>query len=79
MTDYDVVVDARGLRCPMPVVELAKHFGEAPVGGLVALLSDDPAAGSDVPAWCTMRGQEYVGTAGDAVPDATTYVLRRIS
>ncbi|MFD7880185.1 cysteine desulfurase/sulfurtransferase TusA family protein, partial [Streptomyces sp. NPDC059766] len=56
-----LVVDALGRRCPIPVIELAKVFGEVPVGGTVRVLSDDEAARLDIPAWCEMRGQEYVG------------------
>ncbi|MEU4295767.1 cysteine desulfurase/sulfurtransferase TusA family protein [Kitasatospora aureofaciens] len=57
------VVDALGKRCPLPVIELAKRIGEVPVGGTIAVLSDDEAARLDVPAWCGMRGQEYAGEA----------------
>ena len=39
----EVVLDCRGLRCPLPVVELAKAFRELAVGAEVELLSDDPA------------------------------------
>jgi cysteine desulfurase len=58
-----LVVDALGRRCPIPVIELAKHYAEAPVGGLIAVLSDDEAARLDIPAWCDMRGQGYEGEA----------------
>jgi cysteine desulfurase len=57
------VIDALGQRCPLPVIELAKRIGEVPVGGTVAVLSDDEAARLDIPAWCEMRGQEYAGEA----------------
>jgi len=57
----EVVVDARGRLCPLPVIDLARRIGEAPVGGLVALLADDPAARYDVPAWCEMRGHGFAG------------------
>ncbi|MDT0452906.1 cysteine desulfurase/sulfurtransferase TusA family protein [Streptomyces hesseae] len=59
----DLVVDSLGKRCPIPVIELAKVIGDVPVGGLVTVLSDDEAARLDIPAWCGMRGQEYVGEA----------------
>ena len=71
---YDLTIDARGRRCPAPVIELAKRIGEVPVGGLVAVLADDEAARHDGPAWGGMRGQEYVG---EPVPQ--TYVVRRLS
>ena len=54
-------MDALGKRCPIPVIELAKVIGDVPVGGTVTVLSDDEAARLDIPAWCEMRGQEYVG------------------
>jgi cysteine desulfurase len=57
----DVVVDCLGRPCPVPVVELARAVAAAPEGAVVEVLSDDPAARHDVPAWARMRGQEYLG------------------
>ena len=74
----DVEVDCRGMRCPMPVVELAKAVNGVEVGQVVALVADDPAAGPDVQAWCRMREQEYVGqdAAADGVP---RFLVKRLS
>jgi TusA-related sulfurtransferase len=60
----DLVVDCTGQRCPLPVIMLARRIGEVPIGGVVLLLADDPAAQADVPAWCRMRGQEHLGASG---------------
>lgn len=51
------VVDARGLACPRPVIDLAAAVDRAEVGGVVELWADDPAARVDVPVWCRMRQQ----------------------
>lgn len=51
-------VDARGLRCPLPVIRLATAAKGAPAGTLITVLASDPAARHDVPAWCRMRGHE---------------------
>lgn len=72
-----LVVDALGRRCPIPVIELAKVIGEVPVGGTVTVLSDDEAARLDVPAWCAMREQEYVGE--EPADRGSAYVVRRLS
>ncbi|MFE5291264.1 sulfurtransferase TusA family protein [Isoptericola sp. NPDC056618] len=56
-----VVVDARGLRCPLPVIRLAAASRDLPAGTLVTVLSTDPAARHDVPAWARMRGHAAVG------------------
>ncbi|MFJ4003447.1 cysteine desulfurase/sulfurtransferase TusA family protein [Streptomyces sp. NPDC090023] len=73
----EVVVDSLGKRCPIPVIELAKVFGEVPVGGTVRVLSDDEAARLDIPAWCEMRGQEYVGE--EEAERGAAYIVRRVS
>ncbi|MFV0136448.1 cysteine desulfurase/sulfurtransferase TusA family protein [Streptomyces sp. HMX87] len=72
-----LVVDALGKLCPIPVIELAKVIGDVPVGGLVRVLADDEAARLDIPAWCAMRGQEYVGE--EPADGGTAYLVRRAS
>ena len=70
-------LDCRALPCPMPVIELARHLADVEVGQLLAVVARDRAAEVDVPAWCRMKGQEYVGAdvADDGVP---RYVVRRL-
>ncbi|MFJ4573602.1 cysteine desulfurase/sulfurtransferase TusA family protein [Streptomyces sp. NPDC088846] len=72
-----LVVDALGRRCPIPVIELAKVIGEVPLGGTVTVLSDDEAARLDIPAWCAMREQEYVGE--EPADRGSAYVVRRLT
>lgn len=72
-----LVVDALGKRCPIPVIELAKVIGDVPVGGTVRVLSDDEAARLDIPAWCEMRDQEYMGE--EKADQGTAYLIRRLS
>lgn len=66
------------MRCPSPVIELAKACAGVEPGDTIAVLADDPAARVDIEAWCRMRGQEYSGsrTAADGVP---IYLVRRLS
>lgn len=60
--DTAETVDARGLRCPLPVIRLAARAAELPGGTLVTVVSTDPAARHDVPAWARLRGHELVAT-----------------
>jgi tRNA 2-thiouridine synthesizing protein A len=71
-------LDCRGVVCPAPIIELARRVGEVEIGGLIGVVTADAAARVDVPAWCRMAGQEYVGeeSAKDGVP---RYVVRRVS
>lgn len=56
-------VDARGERCPLPVIRLARLAGALEPGALVTLLATDPAARHDVPAWCRMRGHRLLSVS----------------
>lgn len=72
-----VVVDARGLRCPLPVVRAAAEARHLPVGTLLTVLWSDPAAAHDLPAWARMRGHQVVtsGTSAGAEGGSTTVRL----
>ncbi len=69
-----LVVDALGKRCPIPVIELAKVIGDVPIGATIRVLSDDEAARLDIPAWCDMRDQEYIGEE-----EGPAYLIRRLT
>jgi tRNA 2-thiouridine synthesizing protein A len=69
-------IDCRGLICPAPIIELARHIVLVSPGGTLAVVATDAAARADVAAWCRMTGHEYVGeeVADDGAP---RYVVRR--
>ena len=69
----NVDLDCRGLLCPLPVIKLAKTLSTVDMGDTVTVLADDPAAATDIPAWCRMRSQDLLSAAGN------TYVVRRVS
>jgi tRNA 2-thiouridine synthesizing protein A len=71
------VLDCLGQRCPLPVIALAKRLPTVPVGEVVRVLADDPAAANDIPAWCRMRGQEFVGAT--IVDGSPAYDVRRVA
>ncbi|MDN4482169.1 sulfurtransferase TusA family protein [Demequina lignilytica] len=66
----DVTIDATGLLCPLPIIELGRAArGRAP-GTTITVVCTDVAARLDVPAWARMTGHEFVGetkTDGGAV------------
>ena len=77
MTEPVLELDCRGLRCPLPVIRLANAIGDLSPGEVVGVVATDPATRTDVPAWCRMRRQEYVGER--SAPDGTpTYLVRRL-
>lgn len=48
-TDPELVIDARGHRCPVPTLRLRKALEGMGAGQRVRLLADDPMARVDVP------------------------------
>ena len=66
-------LDCRGMKCPRPIIEVARRIQEVSVGSLMELFADDPAAGPDLAAWCRMRGQTLVTS------DAPRFIVRRDS
>ncbi|MFP4312425.1 MAG: sulfurtransferase TusA family protein [Nitriliruptoraceae bacterium] len=61
----EVVIDATGLRCPLPVTHLADALAEVPVGHSVMLLATDPSARVDVPVWCRLHRHRLRSVAED--------------
>jgi len=63
----EIVVDARGHRCPVPTLRLRRALDGAPAGAQVRLLADDPLARIDVPHFAAGAGLtllEQAETAG---------------
>jgi tRNA 2-thiouridine synthesizing protein A len=56
-----LTIDALGRKCPIPIIMLAEQIRDVPLGSVVAVLADDPAAYTDVPSWCVMKAHEFAG------------------
>lgn len=54
-------IDERGQRCPIPVVALARARRIYGAGVVVAVVADDAGAKHDIPAWCRLKGAEFLG------------------
>ena len=57
-----VLVDARRLLCPMPVIRVQDKVAELGAGTLVEVVCSDPGALNDIPAWCRINGHRVVET-----------------
>jgi tRNA 2-thiouridine synthesizing protein A len=67
-------IDALGRKCPIPIIMLAEQIGDVPVGDVVEVLADDPAAKTDVPAWCGLKSHEFIGSA--ELPQSSGWAFR---
>lgn len=77
LTDAHPEVDSRGRRCPLPILDLARALPNVSVGSELTVLADDPAAASDIAAWCRMTGQLLVSSSTDD-DGVTGYRVRRL-
>jgi tRNA 2-thiouridine synthesizing protein A len=59
------VVDARGLRCPWPVIRLSRAAREMAESGKIRIRADDPLAPGELAALCAERGWRF-----EADPDS---------
>lgn len=55
-----VTVDNRGMLCAQGILRLMRALGPLPAGRLVRVLSTDPAAEHDYPAWCRSTGHTFL-------------------
>ena len=70
-----VTIDALGRKCPIPIIMLAAQIRDVPVGRVIAVLADDPAVYTDVPAWCALKSHECVFRAD--LPSGWAFGIRR--
>jgi tRNA 2-thiouridine synthesizing protein A len=74
-SEPSLTIDALGRKCPIPIIMLAEQIRDVPVGQIIAVLADDPAAYTDVPAWCGMKSHEFVFRS--ELPSGWAFGIRR--
>jgi tRNA 2-thiouridine synthesizing protein A len=52
----DTTLDARGLKCPLPVLKARRALKEVPAGGILRVLATDPGAEQDFAHFCDTTG-----------------------
>jgi tRNA 2-thiouridine synthesizing protein A len=64
MVDYKIAktLDYKGLKCPMPIVKISQEMPKVAVGDVMEVLTTDPGALSDFPAWARTTGQQILET-----------------
>jgi len=53
-------LDAKGLKCPMPVVKTKKEIAQIAVGEVLEVLATDPGSMADITAWAKSTGNELL-------------------
>ena len=59
------ILDARGLKCPLPVLKLEKRLAQLTAGAALTVLATDPIARIDIPRYCRQNGHACETIAAD--------------
>ena len=57
----DFTIDTVGKFCPVPIIEASNKIKEMEVGETLTVLSDDEGIKNDMPNWCSITGNEFLG------------------
>lgn len=58
----NVILDAKGLACPMPIVKTKKAMKELEAGQVLEVQATDKGSKADMKAWAESTGHQYLGT-----------------
>lgn len=70
----DMVLDAKGLNCPLPILKTKKALKDLPPGGTLEVLTTDPGSIVDFAAFCRTTGNELVEQSQDG--NVFRYVIK---
>ncbi len=75
--DSDVMLDAKGLACPMPIVRTKKAMKDLEGGQVLEVEATDKGSKADIKAWAESAGHQYLGTVEEG--DVLKHYLRKSS
>ncbi len=57
----NVILDAKGLACPMPIVKTKKAMNDVEAGHVLEVQATDKGSKADLQAWAERTGHQYLG------------------
>ncbi|MDQ0428010.1 TusA-related sulfurtransferase/rhodanese-related sulfurtransferase [Planomicrobium stackebrandtii] len=75
MVQTDLILDAKGLACPMPIVKTKKMMKTMDSGKVLEILATDKGSTADLQAWAKSSGHQYIGTETEG--DVLRHFLRK--
>lgn len=73
----DIILDAKGLACPMPIVKTKKAMNNLESGQVLEVQATDKGSKADMKAWAQSSGHQYLGTVEEG--DVLKHYLRKSS
>ncbi|WP_066401087.1 sulfurtransferase TusA family protein [Neobacillus mesonae] len=73
----NVILDAKGLACPMPIVKTKKAMKDLEAGQVLEVQATDKGSKADIKAWAESTGHQYLGTLKEG--EVLKHYLRKSS
>ena len=73
----NVMLDAKGLACPMPIVKTKKAMAQLEAGQVLEVQATDKGSKADMKAWAESTGHQYLGTVEEGT--VLKHYLRKAS
>ncbi|WP_044745592.1 MULTISPECIES: sulfurtransferase TusA family protein [unclassified Anoxybacillus] len=77
MIHVNMMVDAKGLSCPMPIVKSKKAINELQPGQVLEIQATDKGSKADIKAWAESTGHQYIGTMEEG--NVLKHYIRKVS
>ncbi len=71
-----IILDAKGLKCPLPVLKARKALKDVAAGGLLRVFATDPGAAKDFAHFCEATGCALVET-GEDTDGVLSFLIRK--
>jgi tRNA 2-thiouridine synthesizing protein A len=71
----ETLLDAKGLKCPLPILKARKALKGVPAGATLRVLATDPGAVADFAAFCRTTGDELLESKQDG--QTYSFLIRR--
>ena len=77
MTKVHKTLNARGLKCPMPITKSMQAIKKIRINQVLEILTTDPGSKRDIPIWVKATGQELISFEERGPEDFRFLVKRR--
>jgi len=75
--NYTKFLDARGLRCPEPVMMLRLNMRKLEKGDILFMITDDPSTTRDIPKFCVFMDQQLLISKTETSP--YQYLIKKLT
>ncbi|WP_319380206.1 sulfurtransferase TusA family protein [Thiomicrorhabdus sp.] len=65
LSDETIELDARGLKCPMPVIKLQQQVRQSQPENKIRILCTDKGAERDIQSWCKVNKHQLLEVLND--------------